>query len=68
MQGEIDGVTYEIPQHVAVIMDGNGRWAKKRLLPNGLCFFHRELEAFRGRGDGDHEYPPKLPEDGGRTL
>jgi len=22
-----------IPQHVAVIMDGNGRWAKKRLLP-----------------------------------
>ena len=21
------------PQHVAVIMDGNGRWAKKRLLP-----------------------------------
>ena len=36
MQGEIDGVTYEIPQHVAVIMDGNGRWAKKRLLPRGL--------------------------------
>jgi undecaprenyl diphosphate synthase len=22
-----------IPQHVAVVMDGNGRWAKKRLLP-----------------------------------
>ncbi len=22
-----------MPQHVAVIMDGNGRWAKKRLLP-----------------------------------
>ena len=23
----------KLPQHIAVIMDGNGRWAKKRLLP-----------------------------------
>lgn len=23
----------EIPQHIAIILDGNGRWAKKRLLP-----------------------------------
>ena len=22
-----------IPKHIAIIMDGNGRWAKKRLLP-----------------------------------
>lgn len=26
-------ITDEIPQHVAVIMDGNGRWAKKRFMP-----------------------------------
>ena len=22
-----------IPQHVAIILDGNGRWAKKRMMP-----------------------------------
>ena len=25
-----------LPQHVAVIMDGNGRWAQRRLLPRGV--------------------------------
>ena len=29
-----------IPRHVAIIMDGNGRWAKKRLMPRSLG--HRE--------------------------
>ncbi|MGL4687549.1 MAG: isoprenyl transferase [Fusobacteriaceae bacterium] len=26
----------KIPQHIAIIMDGNGRWAKKRFLPRTL--------------------------------
>jgi undecaprenyl diphosphate synthase len=26
-------VTDAVPRHVAIIMDGNGRWAKQRLLP-----------------------------------
>ncbi len=29
-----------LPRHVAVIMDGNGRWAKKRLMPRS--FGHRQ--------------------------
>lgn len=28
--------TGDIPQHVAIIMDGNGRWAKDRMLPRSL--------------------------------
>jgi len=31
---------YELPRHVAIIMDGNGRWAKRRLLPRAAG--HRE--------------------------
>ena len=30
----------KIPQHIAIIMDGNGRWAKKRLMPRS--FGHKQ--------------------------
>lgn len=33
MVKEINGQEYNIPQHVAIILDGNGRWAKKRHMP-----------------------------------
>lgn len=33
MNKEINGEMINIPEHVAIIMDGNGRWAKKRLMP-----------------------------------
>jgi undecaprenyl diphosphate synthase len=38
--------TRAIPRHVAVIMDGNGRWAKKRLLPR-VAGHRRGIEAVR---------------------
>lgn len=30
---ELDTTSLKIPEHVAIIMDGNGRWAKQRHLP-----------------------------------
>ncbi len=36
----------EVPRHVAIIMDGNGRWAKKRFLPR-VAGHHRGVEAVR---------------------
>ncbi len=36
MKKIIDGEELNIPTHVAVIMDGNGRWAKKRLMPRNF--------------------------------
>lgn len=33
MEREINGELLNVPGHVAVIMDGNGRWAKKRMMP-----------------------------------
>ncbi len=36
----------EKPQHIAIIMDGNGRWAKKRLLPR-ISGHRRGLESVK---------------------
>lgn len=33
MEREIDGKLLNVPEHVAIILDGNGRWARKRLMP-----------------------------------
>ncbi len=38
-KNRITGET-KIPKHIAIIMDGNGRWAKKRLMPRS--FGHRQ--------------------------
>ena len=29
---------FSIPTHIAIIMDGNARWAKKKFLPNNLGY------------------------------
>jgi undecaprenyl diphosphate synthase len=44
------------PRHVAIVMDGNGRWAKKRLLPRffghkaGVDTLVKVIDACRSRG------------------
>ena len=47
-----------IPQHIAIIMDGNGRWAmergKVRTVSYPVCFLYGELEqAAGGSGSPD---------------
>ena len=39
-------VAPKVPRHLAIIMDGNGRWAKQRLLPR-VAGHRRGLEAVR---------------------
>lgn len=46
MQTNIHSDATKLPRHIAIIMDGNGRWAKKRLLPRAAG--HRAgVEALR---------------------
>jgi undecaprenyl diphosphate synthase len=33
VEKELHGKLLTIPEHVAIILDGNGRWAKKRFMP-----------------------------------
>lgn len=46
----------QMPRHIAIIMDGNGRWARNRNLPRpmghreGVNAVHRVVEACRRRG------------------
>ena len=42
---------YDVPQHVAVIMDGNGRWATQRHLPR-MAGHERGVAALRGVVEG----------------
>ncbi|MBR1674612.1 MAG: isoprenyl transferase [Eubacterium sp.] len=36
MERIIDGEKLNVPEHIAIIMDGNGRWAKKRFMPRNF--------------------------------
>ena len=35
-----------VPQHVAIILDGNGRWAKSKGMPR-IMGMHREVRMWR---------------------
>ena len=41
-----------IPQHIAIIMDGNGRFQLRRKIPHTIYFLDRELESPCRRGGG----------------
>ena len=46
MEKTKQGVSPSVPRHVAIIMDGNNRWAKKRLLP-GVAGHKAGVDAVR---------------------
>lgn len=58
-QAELDRLTFRdgqaVPQHIAIIMDGNGRWATKRHLPRSLG--HKAgVDALRRTVELAHDY------------
>ena len=46
-RNELKGGDQSGPRHVAIIMDGNGRWAKRRFLPR-IAGHRKGVEAVRG--------------------
>ena len=46
-RNELQGGDQSGPRHVAIIMDGNGRWAKRRFLPR-IAGHRKGVEAVRG--------------------
>ena len=62
--------TASVPVHVAIIMDGNGRWAKQRNLPrtvghrNGAEAVYEALEGGGQGGTGDNPAAMQPPEAG----
>ncbi len=42
-----------MPRHVAIIMDGNGRWARKRFMPR-VAGHKRGVETVRATVQGVH--------------
>ena len=46
MEKTKDGSPFAVPRHVAIIMDGNNRWAKRRLLP-GVAGHKAGVDAVR---------------------
>lgn len=55
-QAAADGTVCAVPRHVAVVMDGNGRWARKRMMPRffghkaGVDTLVKTVDAFAARG------------------
>ncbi len=58
LQADSLAAQQRLPRHVAIIMDGNGRWAKRRSLPRfaghreGVKAVRRVVEACKSRGIG----------------